>query len=105
MTVQDLLARIAEYGGSVTLENGQLNLVKPFDPYWRAKIVKDLLPLLVEHKSGLLLHFRGSSEDDDPGELCRGCGMRVWLGGGITAADVGLGCARVRCPYRERGGR
>jgi hypothetical protein len=109
-----LVARVTEMGGSIVLEAGQLNLVKPYDPYWRERIVKELLPLLVEHKSGLLIHFRALSEGchvgrdnvtpdvttpDDPGRKCRACGLRIWLGNGITAADVGGACERIACPY------
>lgn len=117
MTVEGLLSRIAEYGGRVTWENGTLNLVRPFDPYWRKRIVDDLLPLLVEHRSGLLRHFRGSSDgdggtvgtvetvpnltapEDMDGKHCRECDRTIYLGGCVTGEDVWRTCDMLMCPY------
>lgn len=112
MDIPDLLARIAEYGGRVTWENGTLNLVRPFDPYWRAKIVEDLLPLLTEHRSGLLRHFRGSATTDEggteaahpppedmDGQHCRECDRTIYLGGCVTGEDVWRTCDRLMCPF------
>jgi len=96
-----LLARVSEMGGSITLEAGALNLVRPFDPYWRERIVKELLPLLVEHREALLSHFQGSATtevDDDAGEHCRTCSRTIWVGGIVTGEDVW----RV-CPVRLEG--
>jgi len=109
MTVEGLLSRIAEYGGRVTWENGTLNLVRPFDPYWRKRIVDDLLPLLVEHRSGLLRHFRGSTTEpvevpaqppeDMDGKHCRECDRTIYLGGCVTGEDVWRTCDMLMCPY------
>ncbi len=102
MTPANLIARVTEMGGRITLEAGTLNLVKPADPYWRERIVKDLLPLLAEHRAALLAHFQGSSEaggtdfksvpEDDPGRHCRKCARTIWVGGLVTGEDVWRTC-------------
>ncbi len=76
--------------------------MKPADPYWRERIVKDLLPLLAEHRAALLAHFLGSSEptgrspgspdEDDPGRHCRKCARTIWVGGLVTGEDVWRTC-------------
>ncbi len=39
---------------------------------------------------------------DGPGRVCRGCGVRHWLGGAVTAEVVALGCEKVACSYRGK---
>lgn len=108
MTAAELLARVEEYGARVTCENGRLHLVQPFDPSRRKRVAAELMPLLVEHKSGLLRHFLGSTTEaepgpvpatrEQPGQRCGECGATVWLGA-AGGEDVWRTCGQLMCPY------